>query len=95
MAAVILYINIVWLYVSLYSIIINTLQKQEDTNDNHETIMVKVVILILIFTYFDHVLSYVGATECKRQKEALVCPLCRNVWAIKTKNVEKTEKRFV
>jgi hypothetical protein len=52
MAAVILYINIVWLYVSLYSIIINTLQKQEDTNDNHETIMVKVVITDINFHIF-------------------------------------------
>ena len=34
-----------------------------------------------------------GAAECKRQKEALVCPLCRKVWINKTKNVEKTEKR--
>ncbi|XP_028404543.1 mitogen-activated protein kinase kinase kinase 1-like isoform X3 [Dendronephthya gigantea] len=34
----------------------------------------------------------IWAAECKRQKEALVCPLCRKIWANKTKNVGKNEE---
>ena len=27
-----------------------------------------------------YILSHPGAGECKRQKEPLICPLCRKVW---------------
>ncbi|XP_046841347.1 mitogen-activated protein kinase kinase kinase 1-like isoform X2 [Xenia sp. Carnegie-2017] len=34
----------------------------------------------------------IWAAECKRQKETLVCPLCRKVWVSKGKSADKNDK---